>query len=112
MDPTRDNPLKRFTAFWVAFGIILSFGVALLIFRPLTHRQAETAKGVAAQVRLDIKSSVDREQKEALNQQKLADVLAAQMTKFTEKPSPGAMPAPGSAPASAPSPASDAVPTE
>jgi hypothetical protein len=101
MDHTRDNPLKRFKAFWIANLLVLSFGVALILLRPLTHMDADSAMDVAGKERLEVKKEVDRAQSEALKPDSLQAAMAEQLKTFQEntvkkggRPVPSAAPAP------------------
>lgn len=100
MDHTRDNPLKRFKAFWLANILVLSFGVALILLRPLTHMDSDTAMDVTGQARLEIKKEVDRGQSEALDSDALAKAVSEQLKTFGQNTAAkGAMPLPSAAPA-------------
>lgn len=106
MDHTRDNPLKRFTAFWITLLLVFCFGVALIILRPLTHSKAQTAYDLKSESKLEVKEEVDRAQESALNQAALKKAMAAQVSSFKQNVvAPGSMPVPGAAPAAAPAPA-------
>jgi hypothetical protein len=112
MDHTRDNPLKRFKAFWIALLLVFSFGVALILLRPLTHQDGESAMDVTAKARLAVKQEVDRAQAEALDAGALQKAIDEQLKTFAQNTkSKGAMPVPGAAPAPAkpaePAPAAD-----
>jgi len=76
MDHTRDNPLKRFTAFWVAFLLVTAFGIACIILRPLTHAQVDSATEAKAEERLAVRAEVDREQSKKLSGEALDEALA------------------------------------
>lgn len=103
MDHTRDNPLKRFTAFWIAILLVVCFGVALIILRPLTHAKAQTAYDMKSEVRLEIKADIDRAQEDALNSEALQKAIDEQSKSFSNNTvTPGNMPVPGAAPAPAP----------
>ena len=102
MDHTRDNPLKRFRAFWIALLLVFSFGVALILLRPLTHRDGESPMDVAGKKRLTVKGEIDRAQDDALNEEDLKKAFSSQLSSFSENTiGKGAMPVPGAAPAPA-----------
>lgn len=106
MDHTRDNPLKRFTAFWIAILLVFCFGVALILLRPLTHRESDSAEDLVAAKRLEVKSDIDRAQAETLNDEALSKAVSEKLTSFAgDTVQKGAMPIPGTAPAPAPAPA-------
>ncbi len=77
MDHTRDNPLKRFTAFWVALLLVTAFGIACILIRPMTHAKVESATQAAADARRAVRADVDRAQSKALNEDALDDALKA-----------------------------------
>ena len=106
MDYTRDNPLKRFTAFWIAILLVTSFGIALIITQPFAPDKADKAYEMVSEGRLEIKEEIDRAQNDALNEAALADALSAQAKSFKDNPeTQGSMPVPGAAPAPAETPA-------
>ncbi len=103
MDHTRDNPLKRFTAFWIAILLVTSFGIALIITQPFAPDKTDKAYEMMGEGRLEIKEEIDRVQDDALNEAALAEALQAQIKSFGQnKESKGSMPVPGAAPAPAP----------
>lgn len=100
MDHTRDNPLKRFKAFWIALLLVFSYGIALILLRPLTHGDSGSAMEVTGKARLEVKEELDRAQDSALDPDTLKKAIAGQVEAFpqnTQKK--GAMPLPGAAPA-------------
>lgn len=102
MDHTRDNPLKRFTAFWIAILLVLCFGVALILLRPLTHLASDSISEVISEERLEVKRNTDLDQEEALDVEALDAVLQAKLQTFDQnKVEKGAMPVPSAAPADA-----------
>ena len=102
MDHTRDNPLKRFKAFWIANLLVFSFGVALILLRPLTHMDSDSATDVTAQARWEVKKEVDSAQKAALAPEALQAALAEQAKGFAgQAESKGAMPLPSATPPAA-----------
>jgi len=103
MDHTRDNPLKRFKAFWIALLLVFSFGVALLILRPFTHGDSNSAMTVTGKARLEVKAELDRAQDSALNAGALDEAISGQLESFSQNtPAKGAMPVPAATPAPAP----------
>ncbi|MGB6223508.1 c-type cytochrome, partial [Haloferula sp.] len=64
MEPTRDNPLVRFSAFWWGIGVISLFGVLLLILwlRSGGNSGIEPLEQAAAIKRYEIRASVDAAQ--------------------------------------------------
>jgi len=65
MDHTRDNPLKRFTAFWVAFIIVSSFGIGAIILGAFSGDDVDPAYEAVSNERLKVKASIDNAQKAA-----------------------------------------------
>lgn len=103
MDHTRDNPLKRFTAFWIAILLVTSFGIALIITQPFAPDKTDKAYEMVSEGRLEIKEEIDRAQDEALNESALSAAIAELAKSFDQnKESKGSMPVPGVAPAPAP----------
>lgn len=84
MDHTRDNPLKRFTAFWIALLLVFSFAVAMILLRPMTHHDSTSADEVISSNRLKVKREVDSAQDDALNSEALQEALTAQLKSFPE----------------------------
>ena len=113
MDHTRDNPLKRFSAFWIAILLVTTFGIGCVILRPLTHGKVDTAYEAAAAGRLAIKNDVLKAESAALNTTALSEKMesVAKTLNVTE-PSQGVMPVPGTEPAPTEEAPSDAAPTE
>ena len=106
MDHTRDNPLKRFSAFWIAILLATSFGVALIVTQPFAPDKTDKAYEMAGEGRLKIKDEIDRAQDDALNEAALAEALQAQAKSFDKNTeSKGSMPVPGAAPTTAEKPA-------
>ena len=99
MDHTRDNPLKRFTAFWVAFLLVTAFGIACLLLRPITHAQVNSATEAKAEERFAVRAEVDREQSKKLNGGALDEALAtAAKSLHTSKPAASAIKVPADQP--------------
>jgi len=103
MDHTRDNPLKRFTAFWVALLLVTAFGIAAILLRPLTHAQADSTIEAKAEERRAVRADVDREQSKNLSGGALDEALAASAKSLhSSKPAPSAIKVPPATPAVAP----------
>ncbi len=89
MDHTRDNPLKRFTAFWIAILLVASFGIACLIVRPITHARVDSAVKAAADDRRAIRAQIDSAQEQKINRTSLDKALQSQaQSLLTSKPTP------------------------
>ncbi|MGC6426726.1 MAG: hypothetical protein ACON5H_06995 [Akkermansiaceae bacterium] len=95
MDHNRDNPLKRFTAFWIALLLVGCFGIACVILRPLTHRAVDTAYQEASAARLDTKAAYEEAQSAAIDEEKLSKAISEASKTLSATPTAGAMPLPG-----------------
>ncbi|MDA7519748.1 hypothetical protein N9A89_01730 [Akkermansiaceae bacterium] len=95
MDHNRDNPLKRFSAFWIAILLVGCFGVACIILRPMTHAKVESAYEMIADERLATKAEIEKAQAAALNSERLEKSLKASAATLNQTPAAGAMPLPG-----------------
>ena len=103
MDHTRDNPLKRFTAFWIALLMVTSFGIALIIFQPFAPDKTDKAYEAAGEARLKIKEEIDRAQDDALNEESLEKALKAQAESYKKSTeSKGGVSLSGAAPVATP----------
>ena len=100
MDHTRDNPLKRFAAFWIAALLIASFAIACVILRPMTHRDVTTVYDMKAEARLELVSEARAAQGAALNTAALEKAIAEPSDNLSKQ-----VPTPGSKPLVAPAPA-------
>lgn len=106
MDHSRDNPLRRFSAFWIAILLATSFGIALIITQPFAPDKTDKTYEMVSKGRLEIKDRIDRAQDEAFNEGALAEALQAQAESFDKNTeSKGSMPVPGAAPITADPPA-------
>lgn len=100
MDHTRDNPLKRFTAFWVAVLLVATFGVGTLIFLPLTLRKVDSAYQENSEVRLATKSEITKAEAAAVDPEALKKaIIESARTLAAQEPTPGSMAVPSDAPA-------------
>jgi hypothetical protein len=95
MDPNRDNPLKRFSAFWIAFLMVSTFGIGGMILRPLTHAKVDTAYEMKSEERLAVKKKIESEQAAALSKEKLEEAISLTAESLNKAPTPGAMKLPG-----------------
>lgn len=59
MEPSRDNPITRFSAFWLALGIFLIFAILLGAFLVIDRRPKTDLEAAAAKTRYEIKQKVD-----------------------------------------------------
>ncbi|MFT3992001.1 MAG: cytochrome c [Luteolibacter sp.] len=137
MEPSRDNPLFRFSTFWLAVGIFLIFAVLLGVVYLVTPNRTTDLEAEAAKGRYEIKAKVDAAEAASLPAEAIAAAIP-QVAKeiVSSKPvavetpqqvvpgsptalknAPAAAPAPEAAPAApapeetpAPAPAPEAAP--
>jgi len=113
MDHTRDNPLKRFAAFWIAALLIASFAIACVILRPMTHGDVTTANDMKAEARIALVTEARAAQEAALNSVALAEAINdPSETLHKQAPTPGSKPLVGTAPAEAPKENANPAPAE
>lgn len=93
MDPNRDNPVIRFTAFWWALGTFLIFALLLAVIALLNRKTPETLEDVAAKLRYETKARIDQAQADELSTDAIeaeipvvAGKLAASKPVAVEKP--------------------------
>jgi len=93
MDPTRDNPLIRFSTFWWALGTFLIFAVLLAVLWLFLREEPVTPEDVAAEKRYETKAKIVEAQAAALSPEaletataKVAAELAASSPAAVEKP--------------------------
>jgi mono/diheme cytochrome c family protein len=77
MDPNRDNPIIRFTAFWWGIGAFLLFAVLLAVILLLNRKQPETLEDAVAKARYQIKAKVDQAQAANISRQAVDDAIPA-----------------------------------
>ena len=95
MDHNRDNPLKRFSAFWIAILLVGCFGIACIILRPMTHAKVEGAYEKMSDARLATKAEIEKAEAAVLSSEKLEKALKASAANLNQAPAAGAMPLPG-----------------
>lgn len=93
MDPTRDNPIIRFSTFWWGIGTFLIFALLLALVWTFAKRDPQTPEDVAGVTRKAIRTEVEAAQVEALKQMdvtatipQVAAALAASKPAAVEKP--------------------------
>jgi len=93
MDPTRDNPLIRFSTFWWALGTFLIFAVLLALLWFFLREEPVTAEDMAAKTRYETKAKILEAQAAALSPEaietamaKVAAQLASSAPAAVEKP--------------------------
>jgi mono/diheme cytochrome c family protein len=77
MDPTRDNPIIRFTTFWWAVGTFLVFALLLAVIFLFNRKSPETLEDVMAKARYETKAKVDQAQLEALSKEAIDAAIPA-----------------------------------
>jgi len=102
MEPSRDTPLVRFGAFWLALGIFLIFALILALFGWFNNAPQTDLEAEAAKARYETKAKVDAAQAANLSHEaiaaaipKVAKELVATKPVAVEKPEqliPGAQP--------------------
>jgi len=110
MEPSRDTPLVRFGAFWLALGIFLIFAVIFAVFSLINNTPQTDLEADAAKARYETKAKVDAAQAANLPHEaiaaaipKVAKELVASKPAAVEKPEqlvPGLQPAANPAAAS------------
>ncbi len=98
MDHTRDNPLKRFSAFWIALLMIGLFGLVSLIFRPITHSKQESVYMLKEEQRLETKAAIDFAQAASLEGKDIDKAIQSFAKTLNQSPAPGVMAVDGAAP--------------
>lgn len=93
MDPTRDNPLIRFSTFWWGIGSFLIFAVLFAVLWLFNHSEPKTLEDAAAKARYETKARVAEAQAASLSQDAIdaaipavAKQLAASKPVAVEKP--------------------------
>lgn len=87
MDPTRDNPIIRFTTFWWAIGSFLVFALLLAVIFLFNRKSPETLEDVVAKTRYETKATVDKAQAEALSKEAIEAAIPGVAAKLaTTKP--------------------------
>lgn len=67
MDPNRDNPFIRFSAFWLGLGIVLIFAVTLAVIALFNRNKPETLEELAAEKRYQTKAALEAAQLQDLS---------------------------------------------
>jgi hypothetical protein len=93
MDPTRDNPIIRFTTFWWGLGTVLLFALILTLIWSFNRKAPESIEDVVAKVRYETKAKITQAQAASLPQAAIdaaipavARQLAAAKPAAVEKP--------------------------
>ena len=75
MDPTRDNPIIRFAAYWWGIGTFMIFALLLAVIWFFNGKPAANLEDVVAKARYETRAKVDKAQTAELSQ----DTIAAAM---------------------------------
>ncbi len=93
MDPNRDNPIIRFTAFWWGLGIFLIFALLFAVIALFNRNTPETLEDAVAKARYETKAKIDEAQAANLSKEAIhgaipviAGKLAASKPVAVEKP--------------------------
>lgn len=93
MDPTRDNPIIRFTTFWWGIGTFFIFALLLAVIWLFTHSEPTTLEDAAAKPRYETKAKIDAAQAASLSAEAIKAAtlvvgkqLAASKPAAVEKP--------------------------
>ncbi len=87
MEPTRDNPIMRFTSFWWALGAFLIFALLLAVIMLFNRKNPQSLEDAAAIPRYEMKAKVEAAQAASLPQEAInaaIPVVAAKLS--TSKP--------------------------
>lgn len=68
MDPTRDNPILRFTTFWWGIGTFMIFALLLAVIWFFNGKPAVNLEDVVAKARYETRAKVDQAQATELSQ--------------------------------------------
>lgn len=93
MDPTRDNPIIRFTTFWWGIGTFFIFALLLAVIWFFVRSEPATLEDAAAKARYETKAKIDAAQAASLTPEAIAAAavtvgkqLAASKPVAVEKP--------------------------
>ena len=75
MDPTRDNPIIRFTTFWWALGTFFIFAVLLAVIWIFARSEPATLEDAAAKPRYVTKAKIDAAQAAVLTDDAIATAI-------------------------------------
>ena len=67
MDPSRDNPIIRFTTFWWGIGTFFIFAVLLAVIWLFARSEPTTLEDAAAKPRYETKTKIDAAQAASLS---------------------------------------------
>lgn len=94
MDPSRDNPIIRFTTFWWGAGTFIIFALLLAVIWLFVGPTPETMEDAAAQPRYETKKKIDEQQLASLSNESIETAAAEMAAKLAiSKPVPVEIPA-------------------
>jgi mono/diheme cytochrome c family protein len=94
MDPTRDNPIIRFTAFWWGIGTFFIFALLLAVTWLFVRGTPATLEDAQAKVRYETRTKVEAAQAASLTPKAISSAVAAMSKKLVgSKPVAVALPA-------------------
>lgn len=76
MDPTRDNPIIRFTAFWWGLGTFLIFALLFAVIWLFVRSEPSSLEDAAAKVRYETRTKIDSAQAASLTPEAVAAAAA------------------------------------
>lgn len=77
MDPSRDNPILRFTTFWWGIGTFLIFALLLAIIWAFNHSEPATLEDGAAKPRYETKAKIDAAQAANISPENLEKAIVS-----------------------------------
>ncbi len=87
MDPSRDNPILRFTAFWWGIGTFLIFALLLAVVWVFNRSEPTTLEDAAAKPRYETKAKIDAAQLANISAENIeAAVVTVSKQLATSKP--------------------------
>ena len=82
MDPTRDNPIIRFTTFWWGIGTFLIFALLLAVIWFFNSSTPETMEDAAAKPRYVTKAKIDAAQAANISPEAITAAIATESKKL------------------------------
>ena len=76
MDPTRDNPIIRFTTFWWGIGTFFIFALLFAVIWLFARSEPATLEDAAAKARYETKAKIDAAQTASLTPEAIAAATA------------------------------------
>lgn len=82
MDPSRDNPIIRFTTFWWGAGTFLVFALLLAVIWLFVKPDPETLEDAAAKPRYETRTKIETAQAASLSHEAIAAAIPAEAKKL------------------------------